>query len=42
MRNALAELVIEGIKTNAPLHKSIINDARFILGDVDIHYLEKP
>ncbi|MCC9001739.1 MAG: acetyl-CoA carboxylase biotin carboxylase subunit, partial [Candidatus Competibacter sp.] len=39
MRNALAELVIEGIKTNAPLHQRILGDARFIAGGTDIHYL---
>ncbi|MFO1371871.1 MAG: acetyl-CoA carboxylase biotin carboxylase subunit [Candidatus Competibacteraceae bacterium] len=41
MRNALAELVIEGIRTNAPLHRRILGDARFISGGTDIHYLEK-
>ncbi len=41
MRNALAELVIEGIKTNASLHRRILSDARFITGGTDIHYLEK-
>ena len=41
MRGALAELVIEGIKTNAPLHRRILGDARFIAGGTDIHYLEK-
>jgi len=33
--------VIEGIKTNAPLHQRILGDARFIAGGTDIHYLEK-
>ncbi len=41
MRGALAELVIEGIKTNAPLHRRILSDARFLDGGMDIHYLEK-
>jgi acetyl-CoA carboxylase biotin carboxylase subunit len=41
MRNALAELVIEGIKTNAPLHRRILNDANFIEGGTNIHYLEQ-
>ena len=41
MRGALAELVIEGIKTNAPLHRRILGDARFLDGGTDIHYLEK-
>ncbi|MFZ1642347.1 MAG: acetyl-CoA carboxylase biotin carboxylase subunit [Candidatus Contendobacter sp.] len=41
MRGALAELVIDGIKTNAALHRRILGDARFIDGGADIHYLEK-
>ena len=41
MRGALAELVIEGIKTNASLHRRILADARFMAGGTDIHYLEK-
>ena len=41
MRNALLELVVEGIKTNAPLHRRIMNDPGFNQGGMDIHYLEK-
>ncbi|MDQ5911752.1 MAG: acetyl-CoA carboxylase, biotin carboxylase subunit [Pseudomonadota bacterium] len=41
MRGALAELVVDGIKTNAPLHRRILSDARFLDGGMDIHYLEK-
>lgn len=41
MRNALAEMVIEGIKTNVPLHQRILSDASFIAGGTDIHYLER-
>jgi acetyl-CoA carboxylase biotin carboxylase subunit len=41
MRNALSELVIEGIKTNAALHRRILADSSFIQGGTDIHYLEK-
>ncbi|MCP5420680.1 MAG: acetyl-CoA carboxylase biotin carboxylase subunit [Gammaproteobacteria bacterium] len=41
MRNALSELVIEGIKTNAPLHRRILSDVNYIKGGVDIHYLER-
>lgn len=41
MRNALSELVIEGIKTNGDLHKDIMRDARFQEGGTNIHYLEK-
>ncbi|MCG8324521.1 MAG: acetyl-CoA carboxylase biotin carboxylase subunit, partial [Thiotrichales bacterium] len=41
MRNALAELVITGIRSNIPLHQSIIDDGNFIAGGTDIHYLEQ-
>ena len=41
MKNALAEMVIEGIKTNVPLHQEICNHAAFQKGGTDIHYLER-
>jgi len=41
MRNALDEMVIDGIKTNIPLHHDIMRDANFEKGGVNIHYLEK-
>jgi acetyl-CoA carboxylase biotin carboxylase subunit len=41
MRNALNELVIDGIKTNIALHKKILSDPGFIKGGTNIHYLEK-
>ncbi len=41
MRNALAELVVEGIKTNTPLHQEILNHTAFRGGGLDIHYLER-
>ncbi len=41
MRNALSEMVIEGIKTNTPLHQEIFNHAAFRQGGLDIHYLER-
>ncbi len=41
MKNALAEIVIEGIKTNIPLHQEILQHAAFQAGGTDIHYLEK-
>ena len=40
-RNALNELVIDGIKTNTPLHKDILADEHFQNGGTNIHYLEK-
>ena len=41
MRNALSELVVEGIKTNAALHQEILAHAAFQQGGLDIHYLER-
>lgn len=41
MRNALEEMVIEGIKTNIPLQREIMADTNFAKGGVNIHYLEK-
>jgi len=41
MRNALAEMVVEGIKTNIPLHQEIFNHSAFKQGGTDIHYLER-
>ncbi|OIN13746.1 acetyl-CoA carboxylase biotin carboxylase subunit [Oceanisphaera psychrotolerans] len=41
MTHALNELVIEGIKTNIPLHKEIMSDENFRNGGTNIHYLEK-
>ncbi|WP_455210434.1 acetyl-CoA carboxylase biotin carboxylase subunit [Kaarinaea lacus] len=41
MRSALGECVIEGIKCNIPLHQDICNDAAFLTGGTNIHYLEK-
>ncbi|MDP1573560.1 MAG: acetyl-CoA carboxylase biotin carboxylase subunit [Coxiellaceae bacterium] len=41
MRNALEETVIEGIKTNIPLHQDLMDDEHFQSGAQNIHYLEK-
>jgi acetyl-CoA carboxylase biotin carboxylase subunit len=41
MKNALAEMVIEGIRTNIALHQEIFNHAAFAQGGLDIHYLER-
>ncbi len=41
MINALTEIVIDGIKTNLPLHRNMMNDEGFRAGAMDIHYLEK-
>ncbi|AGI26207.1 acetyl-CoA carboxylase biotin carboxylase subunit [Pseudomonas sp. ATCC 13867] len=41
MRNALDELIVDGIKTNTELHKDLVRDKEFCKGGVNIHYLEK-
>lgn len=41
MRSALTEVVVEGIDTNTALHIDLFNDAAFIQGGTDIHYLQK-
>jgi acetyl-CoA carboxylase biotin carboxylase subunit len=38
---ALSETVIEGIKTNIPLHQELLLDAAFLRGGTSIHYLEE-
>jgi acetyl-CoA carboxylase, biotin carboxylase subunit len=41
MLRALDQFVIEGIKTSIPLHKRILEDADFIAGKFDTHFLER-
>ena len=41
MKNALNEILIDGISTNIPLHQELIDDTNFRTGGVNIHYLEK-
>jgi acetyl-CoA carboxylase biotin carboxylase subunit len=40
MRIALSEMVVEGIKTNIPLHQELLPTHRFVAGGTSIHYLE--
>lgn len=40
MRNALDEIIIDGIKTNIELHQRIMHNKAFIDGGANIHYLE--
>ncbi|MEE4203774.1 MAG: acetyl-CoA carboxylase biotin carboxylase subunit [Halieaceae bacterium] len=40
MSQALDELIVEGIRTNAPLHRELVVDPSFAAGGVSIHYLE--
>ena len=41
MRIALSEMMIDGIKTNVPLHADLMADNAFHLGGTSIHYLEQ-
>ncbi|KLU24793.1 acetyl-CoA carboxylase [Caballeronia mineralivorans PML1(12)] len=41
MRIALSEMRIEGIRTNVPLHRAVLDDNDFCAGGVDIHHLER-
>ena len=41
MKNALQELIIDGIKTNVDLQMRIMSDENFQHGGTNIHYLEK-
>ncbi|MDP2681585.1 MAG: acetyl-CoA carboxylase biotin carboxylase subunit [Deltaproteobacteria bacterium] len=41
MAMALDEMEIEGVKTNIPLHRKIMNDHDFIAGKVDINFLSR-
>ena len=41
MRIALSEMVVEGIKTNIPLHQELLLDDKFLRGGTSIHFLEE-
>ncbi|MGD9085590.1 MAG: acetyl-CoA carboxylase biotin carboxylase subunit [Desulfobacterales bacterium] len=41
MQRALSEFQIEGIKSTIPFHQQVFQDADFISGDIDTHFLEK-
>jgi acetyl-CoA carboxylase biotin carboxylase subunit len=41
MKRALEEFVIEGIKTTIPFHLKLMENARFIKGDYNTHFLEE-
>jgi acetyl-CoA carboxylase, biotin carboxylase subunit len=40
MRVALSEMIVEGIKTNIPLHQELMVDEKFVRGGTSIHFLE--
>ncbi len=41
MRRSLEVMVVEGIRTNIPLHRRILNDPEFIRGHLDTGYLDR-
>ena len=41
MQIALDELLIDGIRSNTPLHRDLVRDSEFRKGGVNIHYLEQ-
>ncbi len=41
MRRALAEFVVEGIKTTIPIHREIFNHPSFVDGVVDTTFIER-
>ena len=41
MRIALSEMVVEGIRTNIPLHQELLLDEKFVRGGTSIHFLEE-
>ena len=40
-RRALELFIIEGVKTSIPLHRAILNDERFIRGDISTRFMEE-
>ena len=38
---ALSEMIVEGVQTNIPLHRELLQDANFVRGGTSIHYLEQ-
>ena len=40
MRRALYEYIIVGVKTNIPFHKAVMENQRFVKGDLATHFLE--
>jgi acetyl-CoA carboxylase biotin carboxylase subunit len=41
MRRALAEFLVEGVKTTIPLHREIFNHSAFVEGQVDTTFIER-
>jgi pyruvate carboxylase subunit A len=41
MRRALKEYVIVGVTTNIPFHRAVLEDEKFIRGEISTHYVEQ-
>jgi len=41
MRIALSEMAVDGLDTNIALHRELLQDAAFMRGGTNIHYLEE-
>jgi pyruvate carboxylase subunit A len=41
MRRALYEYVITGVRTNIPFHTAVMENPRFVKGDIDTHFIEE-
>jgi len=41
MRRALYEYIISGVKTNIPFHKAVMENPRFIKGELSTHFIEQ-
>lgn len=41
MKHALEEIVIEGIPTTIPLHQKIMDNKKFIAGNISTHFIEE-
>ncbi|HUJ26850.1 MAG TPA: biotin carboxylase N-terminal domain-containing protein [Myxococcales bacterium] len=41
MRGALGQFVVEGVKTNIPLHQKILASEPFAAGELDTHFIER-
>ena len=39
-KRALEQFIIEGVKTTIPLHRAILNDPRFVSGDLSTRFME--
>ena len=40
MRRALYEYIIMGVKTNIPFHKAVMENPRFVAGELGTHFIE--